>query len=224
MKKSILVMMISGSCLAAAAQIPDTSRQLNPYPPDSTRLIPPAVETIPETTTPDTMRMPPAPPLNTDVRTNETADTTAVQPVSPDTQPATDTAIIPAVTLPSGDSVTTNAPPVQKEGMPVQQNVQVTTSTNYTMPRGVNNPELVLTGLNKWSALPVLNTYVPQDIVDKLKMEQGDKLYDITMVKTGENQYGYIARVQENGMYHNVTVNDNSTNNNTNNNTTTPNQ
>lgn len=73
---------------------------------------------------------------------------------------------------------------------------------------------MMMTGLGKWSALPILNTYVPQDVVDKIKTEHGDHLYDITMLKTGENQYAYSARVHDNGVYRNIIINDDSGNNN----------
>ncbi len=226
MKKSILLLLVSGSCLVAAAQTPDTTRlqQLNVvYPPDSTVITPqvaPVEAAPPATTVPDTMNIPPAQPVNTDVKNSEpladtiNVKTTLTEPSVPDTN----TDVIPIVPLPSGDTMLTTVPavPAPQETMPPQQTMpaeQTVSNTNYNLPRGVNNPEstVLLTGLNKWSALPILNTYVPQDVVDKLKMEHGDKLYDITMLKTGESQYGYSARVQENGIYRTVMVNGNTT-------------
>lgn len=219
MKKSILLMLVSGSCLVTAAQMPDTTRQqqLNGSTPlDSTRMAPQAapVEVAPVITQPSTLNVAPATPMNTDVRNNAPlADTiNAVIPATTSATADTTTVVVPVVPFTTGDTmlITTPAAPV-KENMQAVHNMQ--NNTNYTLPRGVHVPEasMISNGLGKWSALPILNTYVPQEIVNKLKGDHGDKLYDITMIKTGDSQYAYNARIQENGVYTTIMINDNIT-------------
>jgi hypothetical protein len=91
-------------------------------------------------------------------------------------------------------------------------NVNNNNNNNATaaLPRGVNVVDAVAlqTGLTRFSALPILNTYVPEAMVTQLKNQYGDKLYDITMLKTGENQYGFAVRTQENGTYKSEMVSD----------------
>ncbi|MES2850648.1 MAG: hypothetical protein V4685_16435 [Bacteroidota bacterium] len=203
MKKSILIMLVSCSGLVAASQTPDSTRQqqLNAsYPPDSTLITPQVapVEAAPVTTTPDTLNIVPATPVNTDVRNQPLTDT-ASMPATAESLPATQGSGT------EGSTTTTTEPTT-----PVSTGAEGS-NPGYNLTRGVNNPDAstLLTGLAKWSALPILNTYVPQEMVDKLKMEHGDKLYDITMLKTGENQFAYSARVQESGVYRIVMANDN---------------
>jgi hypothetical protein len=83
-------------------------------------------------------------------------------------------------------------------------------NNNMTTQRGVNN--IVQTGLNTFAALPLLNTYVPDAVVNQLKGQYGDKLYDITMLKVNENQFGYAVRTQDNGVYTTTMVNDTASN------------
>jgi hypothetical protein len=58
-----------------------------------------------------------------------------------------------------------------------------------------------------YAALPVLETYVPDALVSKLKDLYGAKLYDITWVKSSDNQDVYVVRTQENGVYQTQWVN-----------------
>jgi len=73
-----------------------------------------------------------------------------------------------------------------------------------------NNPSNV-NGLSKFAALPVLETYVPDDIVTKMKSMYGDKLYDITWVKSSANQDMYVVRTEENGNYQTQMINSDGT-------------
>ena len=112
------------------------------------------------------------------------------------------------VTAPAPAPVTNNV-----STMPATTNQNNTNNMNNNtapLPRGVNvvDAAALQTGLNRFSALPILNTYVPEAMVTQLKNQYGDKLYDITMLKTGENQYGYAVRTQENGTYKFEVVND----------------
>jgi len=237
MKKTMFVLIAAAGCITATAQNPpDTSNRFNnnPYPPDTTLVAPPVAPVVTPsiTTLPDSMLVPQSQPVNTDVRNNgPITDTASLQttnqlPAGSDSSNTT----IPVVPLPSADSMridqttpqnsSSTAPaavvPAQTDSMSSTRDIQqmnAVSTSDYSMPRGVNNPDASFTGLNKWSALPVLNTYVPQDVVDQMRSAYGDKLYDITMLKTGENQYGYSARVQENGVYKSIVTNANNTNN-----------
>lgn len=60
-----------------------------------------------------------------------------------------------------------------------------------------------------FAAIPVLETYVPDNVVAKLKQKYGANLYDLTMIKRAANQPAYIVRVQDNGAYKTEIVNDN---------------
>lgn len=233
MKKTMFVLIAAAGCITATAQNPpDTSNQFNnnPYPPDTTLVAPPVAPVVTPsiTTLPDSMLVPQSQPVNTDVRNNGPInDTTSMQTTNqlPSASDSSNT-VIPVVPLPSADSMridqttpqnsNSTAPadvvPAQTNNMSSTQPMNTVSKSDYSMPRGVNNPDASFTGLNKWSALPVLNTYVPQDVVDKMRSTYGDKLYDITMLKTGENQYGYSARVQENGVYKSIVTNANTAN------------
>lgn len=233
MKKTMFVLIAAAGCITATAQNPpDTSNQFNnnPYPPDTTLVAPPVAPVVTPsiTTLPDSMLVPQSQPVNTDVRNNGPInDTTSMQTTNqlPSASDSSNT-VIPVVPLPSADSMridqttpqnsNSTAPadvvPAQTNNMSSTQPMNTVSTSDYSMPRGVNNPDASFTGLNKWSALPVLNTYVPQDVVDKMRSTYGDKLYDITMLKTGENQYGYSARVQENGVYKSIVTNANTAN------------
>lgn len=62
--------------------------------------------------------------------------------------------------------------------------------------------ETQLIGLNRYAALPQLSTWVPENIVSTLSSRYGNNLYDITMVKSSEeNKHHYIVRTQENGLF-----------------------
>jgi hypothetical protein len=61
--------------------------------------------------------------------------------------------------------------------------------------------ETQLIGLTRYAALPQLSTWVPENVVSSLSSRYGNNLYDITMVKTAEdNKHHYIVRTQENGL------------------------
>jgi hypothetical protein len=245
MKKFILLTMVSGSCLMAAAQMPDTSRQQqwnNSNPPDTTMqqqwnsdnrpdsMIPQPqwnngnrpdstninlqvtpMETAPSSAgTPDTMNISTPQPVNTDVRnTDPLADSVNMRSATEPAATENNTSVTTPAAITTGDSATATTRAMPAETVPAEGNLSTTQSASTgNMPRGVNIPEAstLLTGLGKWSSLPVLNTFVPEEVVNKLKAEHGEKLYDITMLKTGENQYAYSARVQENGIYSTVIV------------------
>jgi hypothetical protein len=52
-----------------------------------------------------------------------------------------------------------------------------------------------------YAALPVLETNVPQDIIDKMKSKYGDALYDITTIVGTSGQTQYVVRSLKNGQY-----------------------
>jgi len=227
MKKLILSTIISGGYLMATAQVPDTARQQqwnngstdttmqqqwnSGNRPDSITI---STSTAPTevapaaTVSPDTMSIAPSQPMNTDVRnTDPMADTVNMKTTAEPAVIENNTAVSPAETRTATDSTAAANTTVPVETAPVEAStVTEQSGSAAVLPRGVNIPEAstLTTGLGKWSALPVLNTFVPEEVVNKLKMEHGEKLYDITMLKTGENQYAYSARVQENGVYNTV--------------------
>lgn len=57
------------------------------------------------------------------------------------------------------------------------------------------------TGLNTINNAPVLSSYIPAEIITRLKSVYGNKLYDITMMKKSDSRFLYIIRVRENGAY-----------------------
>jgi hypothetical protein len=52
-----------------------------------------------------------------------------------------------------------------------------------------------------YASLPVLETYVSQDVIDKMKNKYGNTLYDITAVAGTSNQTQYVVRSLKNGQY-----------------------
>ena len=56
------------------------------------------------------------------------------------------------------------------------------------------------------ASLPVLENYVPQPVIIKLKNKYADKLYDITAVNDSTGQQVYVIRTEENGIYSTQTL------------------
>lgn len=237
MKRSMLLLIIAGSSFAAAAQVnpnsPDTSSRFNNSTmPDSTRynMNNPASERLDSAmTTPLNNRLD-----SVSVTMPATTDTVNSFRTDP-ANPAVDSATLRSEQNANMNSGTVNTTTADSTSMKTEQNSSMNTTTvdsasmssdrstvpevsatpvtsNNTssteMGRGVNNSSTAVTGLNRFSALPVLETWVPAAVVEQLSKKYGDQLYDITMLKTGENQYGYVVRLQENGMYRTETVND----------------
>ena len=55
-------------------------------------------------------------------------------------------------------------------------------------------------------ALPVMETYVPQDVVSKLESKYGSALYDITTLQSVNGVDRYCVRTLNNGVVEAVTV------------------
>jgi hypothetical protein len=60
-------------------------------------------------------------------------------------------------------------------------------------------------------ALPVLEDYIPADVVNNLKNTYGQDLYDITTVKTMNGDDSYVVRVIKDGVVQTINVNSNGT-------------
>jgi|SRR5665213_1287991 len=59
-----------------------------------------------------------------------------------------------------------------------------------------------LQGNGAYAALPVYESLIPKDVVDKLVTKYGTKLYDITAIKEADNQVGYLVRlIQDGGLF-----------------------
>jgi len=56
------------------------------------------------------------------------------------------------------------------------------------------------------ASLPVLETYVPESVILKLKNKYADKLYDITAINDSTGQAVYVVRTEENGIYSTQTL------------------
>ncbi|TWF33926.1 hypothetical protein FHW36_111117 [Chitinophaga polysaccharea] len=56
------------------------------------------------------------------------------------------------------------------------------------------------------AALPVMETYVPQDVVNKLESKYGSALYDITTLQSVNGVDRYCVRTLNNGIAEAVTV------------------
>jgi len=57
-------------------------------------------------------------------------------------------------------------------------------------------------------SLPVIQTYVPEDIIDKALQKYGAHLYSISMVKTGEGKDAYQLGLIDRGQVHNEYLNE----------------
>ncbi|MFT3680437.1 MAG: hypothetical protein QM791_09210 [Ferruginibacter sp.] len=220
MKKIFLALLVTGGSFAALAQNPsviDTSRQYNN--PDSLRLTPDpnqAIDTSAKLTNPvatDPSAVPvPAPviaePANSNVSNPPDSTVANPAPVATENPVTTESTAAPVTTPEATNTPVENT--VQPTVPATQTDMQNSMNTTNALPRGVNVDWSAASssGLGKWSALPILNTWVPQPVVDQMKSQYGDKLYDITTLKIGDNQYAYSARIQENGVYKAVMVND----------------
>lgn len=115
-----------------------------------------------------------------------------------------------AATISSNQNTTTNTAVMNSEVPAVTgtANNNMNTNTTSNMNSGyAHYSETVNIGMTRFAAMPVLTTYVPDEVVSMLKNKYGDKLYDITRLNaTGTEQYKYIVRFQENGIYNTETV------------------
>lgn len=57
-------------------------------------------------------------------------------------------------------------------------------------------------------SLPVIQTYVPEDIIDKALQKYGAHLYSISMVKTAEGKDAYQLGLIDRGQFHNEYLNE----------------
>lgn len=59
-----------------------------------------------------------------------------------------------------------------------------------------------------YAALPVLETYVPANVVEKLKAQYGPHLYSITCIKGDDGQVEYCVRKLDSGVMKEEKVNE----------------
>lgn len=202
---------------------PTDSTVNNTNPPVAAPVTPPINQEINNTTDPTVKPEAVDPTLrsNTDPTLNPTNTTTTPAVIS--TDPTVPVPVTPAPTAVDNSGKTTdasvnneNAPQDMSTGSPVNAqpktnsnpdvNAANTTATAGTMAPAYS--ETMMIGLTRFAAVPVLSSYVPDDVVGRLKTKYGDKIYDILRVKAvaGTDQYKYIVRWQENGLFTSDTV------------------
>ncbi|WP_212003495.1 hypothetical protein [Chitinophaga sp. HK235] len=81
----------------------------------------------------------------------------------------------------------------KKTGMPME--MPTTTTTNYN------------TMWYPQAALPVMEDFIPSNIVSNLKNTYGSNLYDITSMKCRDGSDCYTVRVIQNGVVQTIVVN-----------------
>jgi hypothetical protein len=73
---------------------------------------------------------------------------------------------------------------------------------NHLHVNQLMNDSNYLHGNSAYASLPVYESFIPKDVVDKLVSKYGAKLYDITAIKEADNQVGYVVRLlQDGGQY-----------------------
>jgi hypothetical protein len=73
---------------------------------------------------------------------------------------------------------------------------------NHLHVNQLMNDSNYLPGNSAYASLPVYESFIPKDVVDKLVSKYGAKLYDITAIKEADNQVGYVVRLlQDGGQY-----------------------
>ena len=84
-----------------------------------------------------------------------------------------------------------------------QSNVNSSTSNSNQMtpafPSTVNNSQNIA-GQPGYASLPILESYVPADVVAKVKSKH-NSVYDISSVKHTADQKAYLVRYLDNGVY-----------------------
>ena len=86
----------------------------------------------------------------------------------------------------------------------MQNNMNSTSATNTMSPGTVTNSQNIA-GQKGYAALPVLESYVSEDVVSKIKSKY-PSVYDITPVKHTIDQMVYVVRVGDNGTFKTETV------------------
>jgi hypothetical protein len=199
----------------------------NTNPPVTAPVTPPINQEINTTTDPTTKPETIDPTLrsNTDPTLNPANTTTTPAVIS--TDPIVPAPVAPAPTAVDNSGKTTDAnvnneaaPQDMSTGSPVNAQPQnnsnpdvnaANASTDMPLDKSTMAPaysETMMIGLTRFAAVPVLSSYVPDDVVGRLKTKYGDKIYDILRVKAvaGTEQYKYIVRWQENGLFTSDTV------------------
>ena len=62
-------------------------------------------------------------------------------------------------------------------------------------------------GLQTFAAIPLMSTYIPEIALNEIVSRYVDTVYDITKVKQAPDQYVYLVRIEENGVYKTEMVN-----------------
>jgi hypothetical protein len=65
----------------------------------------------------------------------------------------------------------------------------------------MNNSDTLGITATAYASLPVLETYVSPEVIDKMKSKYGNTLYDITLIAGPSNQMQYVVRSIKNGQY-----------------------
>jgi hypothetical protein len=177
-------------------------------PPVNTAVVDPVVNTYPAGTT----VYPPGTVVNSTDPMMRTTTTVNGEVIS---YPAGST---PPVSTSISGSATTTVPanpdaakdPMANEASPVNNGTDNYRTMSNVNLRSGNYSESVQVGLARFAALPVLSTYVPDNVVVMLKEKYADRLYDITRIKVvaGSDQYKYIVRLQDNGVFSAESVDD----------------
>ncbi|MEO6639218.1 MAG: hypothetical protein ABIN25_13150, partial [Ginsengibacter sp.] len=102
-------------------------------------------------------------------------------------------------------SITNPSPsPVMNSNLQNNMNANASQNTN-TMNSGMVTNSQNIEGQTGYASLPVLESYISDDVVSKIKAKY-PSVYDITAVKHTADQMGYVVRVSENGTFKTETV------------------
>src|ERR1019366_2495180 len=104
-----------------------------------------------------------------------------------------------------------NKTPVIRDSTPVTTNNTLnnvkndsTGSMNNAMKSdstaSMNNTSQNIVGQPGYASLPILESYVPADVVAKVKSKH-NSVYDISSIKHTADQTGYLVRYLDNGVY-----------------------
>ena len=144
---------------------------------------------------------------NSNVINNNTTGTTNAMSTTVNPVPVNNNS--PVVTTP-GTGVNTEVPAVTGNSIAPAGMTGNTNIPGSGMQGNAMNPsKTAVPGLTNFAAIPVLSTYVPGDIVSMIKNKYAGRLYDITRIKAaGTDQYKYIVRFRDNGVYNTETINE----------------
>ena len=113
-----------------------------------------------------------------------------------------------AATTASSSSVSKSTTVLTKTSPAAETTVLYSATTGVD---AVNKSTVTKPSKSNGNTVPVRQTYIAENVVNKFKSIYGDKLYDIRLIRSANNKYIYVVRTQSDGIYTSFYLNEEGT-------------